>query len=235
MLIELIGVGAACLEVAYTHYDLGFYSVATSAYGEISQVSADGLSSIASKAIKTSQERIVKEVDDIIWTKETLDYRTGPGESYEAVGTMEEESGVRRTGITKNEWSRVIIDEEDYFVQNAMVTTEAPVSSMIADGDKGEYQKYALSLFPDYGWDASELDPLIKLWEKESHWNPAAHNGRSGAHGIPQALPAGKMASEGADYYTSGYTQIRWGLGYIRSRYGSPSKAWSHSVARGWY
>ena len=43
------------------------------------------------------------------------------------------------------------------------------------------------------------------------------------------------MASEGADYYTNGKTQIRWGLKYIKNRYGSPSKAWSHSQSKGWY
>ena len=40
-------------------------------------------------------------------------------------------------------------------------------------------------------------------------------NPASGAYGIPQALPADKMASAGADWQTSAATQIRWGLGYI--------------------
>ena len=53
--------------------------------------------------------------------------------------------------------------------------------------------------------------------------------------GIPQSLPASKMASEGSDYYTNGKTQIRWGLKYIKGRYGSPSKAWVHSQQKGWY
>ena len=75
----------------------------------------------------------------------------------------------------------------------------------------------------------------MKLWNRESHWNPNAHNKRTGAHGIPQSLPAKKMASEGADYYTNGYTQIRWGLKYIKGRYGSPSAAWAHSQRKGWY
>jgi hypothetical protein len=30
-------------------------------------------------------------------------------------------------------------------------------------------------------------------------------------------------------------TQIRWGLRYIRARYGSPRRAWNHSQATGWY
>lgn len=43
------------------------------------------------------------------------------------------------------------------------------------------------------------------------------------------------MASEGTDYYTNGYTQIRWGLKYIKERYGSPANAWSHFQSKNWY
>ena len=101
-------------------------------------------------------------------------------------------------------------------------------------GSKKDFQAYARSLLKDYGWSDSEFEPLKKLWNKESGWNPSAHN-PSGAHGIPQALPAKKMAKAGADYYTNGYTQIRWGLQYIKDRYGSPSAAWNFSQKNNWY
>lgn len=99
-----------------------------------------------------------------------------------------------------------------------------------------EYQSYARDLcLNTYGWTENDFQCLIKLWNRESGWNPNAHNKSSGAHGIPQSLPASKMASEGADYYTNGKTQIRWGLKYIKGRYGSPSNAWAHSQQKGWY
>ncbi len=99
-----------------------------------------------------------------------------------------------------------------------------------------EYQSYARDLcLNTYGWTENDFQCLVKLWNRESGWNPNAHNKSSGAHGIPQSLPASKMASEGADYYTNGKTQIRWGLKYIKGRYGSPSKAWAHSQQKGWY
>ena len=98
------------------------------------------------------------------------------------------------------------------------------------------YQNYAHDLVINtYGWSEYDFQCLVKLWNRESGWNPNAHNKSSGAHGIPQSLPASKMRSEGADYYTNGYTQIRWGLKYIKGRYGSPSKAWAHSQKKGWY
>ena len=103
-------------------------------------------------------------------------------------------------------------------------------------GTKSEYQAYAKDLcLNTYGWTEKDFNCLVKLWNRESGWNPNAHNSSSKAHGIPQSLPASKMASEGADYYTNGKTQIRWGLKYIKSRYGSPSKAWAHSQQKGWY
>ena len=76
---------------------------------------------------------------------------------------------------------------------------------------------------------------LVQLWNGESGWNYLATNPSSGAYGIPQALPADKMASAGADWRTNAATQIRWGLGYIKSTYGSPCAAWSHEQAYGWY
>ena len=76
---------------------------------------------------------------------------------------------------------------------------------------------------------------LDRLWVKESGWDASATNPSSGAYGIPQALPAGKMASAGSDWRTNPATQIRWGIGYISERYGSPCAAWRHSQRNNWY
>ena len=86
-----------------------------------------------------------------------------------------------------------------------------------------------------YLWSEEDFNALVILWERESEWSASSHNPSSGAHGIPQSLPASKMASEGDDYYTNGYTQIRWGLKYIKERYGNPTKALEHSNNVGWY
>lgn len=85
------------------------------------------------------------------------------------------------------------------------------------------------------GWVGQQWVCLEALWTKESGWNHLASNGSSGAYGIPQALPGTKMATAGADWRTNPATQIRWGLGYISGRYGTPCGAWSHFRSRGWY
>ena len=114
-------------------------------------------------------------------------------------------------------------------------TTSTPGTAARATGTAGEAQAYAQKRCADYGWSDNDFNCLVALWNKESGWNANAHNSRSGAHGIPQALPASKMSSAGSDYMTNYKTQVNWGLGYIKSRYGSPSAAWSHSQRTGWY
>ncbi len=81
----------------------------------------------------------------------------------------------------------------------------------------------------------SQFSCLDSLWRQESGWNIYAQNPGSGAYGIPQALPAGKMASAGPDWQSDAATQIAWGLSYINSTYGSPCAAWAHEEATGWY
>ena len=115
-------------------------------------------------------------------------------------------------------------------------TSRSSSSTQTVTASSNEYQQYAHDLcINTYGWSENDFTCLVKLWNRESGWNPNSHNKSSGAHGIPQSLPASKMASEGSDYYTNGYTQIRWGLKYIAGRYGTPSAAWTHSESHNWY
>jgi hypothetical protein len=81
----------------------------------------------------------------------------------------------------------------------------------------------------------AQFSCLVTVWNRESNWNYMAHNYRSGAHGIPQALPGSKMRSAGADWRTNPVTQITWGLGYIHGRYGTPCGALQHMNSHGWY
>jgi len=92
----------------------------------------------------------------------------------------------------------------------------------------------------------------VDLWNQESGWNQNATNPSSGAYGIAQALGHGTAGSAGShDEYGASYglttaeavaanngnasDQILWGIGYIGATYGSPSAAWAHETANGWY
>lgn len=111
-------------------------------------------------------------------------------------------------------------------------SSAASVASVVPAGTA---QEIASGMLSAYGWGQDQFSCLVTLWNRESNWNHLAENSSSGAYGIPQALPGSKMASAGADWQTNPATQIRWGLGYIEGRYGSPCAALGHSNSRGWY
>jgi hypothetical protein len=96
-------------------------------------------------------------------------------------------------------------------------------------------QSIAEALLPTFGFSSSQMSCLIPLWMGESGWRVNAENSSSGAYGIPQSLPGSKMASVAGDWRTNAVTQIKWGLGYIAERYGSPCGAWGFKQGHGWY
>jgi len=103
-------------------------------------------------------------------------------------------------------------------------------------GSKSYNFMYARTyVYLKYGWGQNQYVCLRKLWAKESNWRTMAKNRRSGAYGIPQAMPGRKMASEGRDWKTNAATQIRWGSKYVKSNYGTPCHALYSRSMRGWY
>ena len=100
---------------------------------------------------------------------------------------------------------------------------------------KKDCKQYAYQEVIKRGWTINDYNNLVKLWEKESHWNTKARNKRSGACGIPQAYPCKKMKKYGKDYKTNCKVQIKWGLSYIKCRYKTPTKAWKHFKKKRWY
>ncbi|MEU1283310.1 transglycosylase SLT domain-containing protein [Kitasatospora sp. NPDC005856] len=94
----------------------------------------------------------------------------------------------------------------------------------------GTPQQIAAQIVP-----AGQLQCFSNIVFRESSWNPLAVNASSGAYGLVQALPGSKMASAGADWRTNPATQIKWGLNYMNTRYGSPCAAWSFWQGHHWY
>jgi len=111
-----------------------------------------------------------------------------------------------------------------------MVLTAAPAHAATADS-AASAQAIAHKMIPS----AAQYDAFSKIVEHESGWNVTATNSSSGAYGLVQALPGSKMASAGSDWKTNPKTQIKWGLDYMNSRYGSPTAAWAFWQANGWY
>ena len=107
------------------------------------------------------------------------------------------------------------------------LVSSASASVELARTPDGAREVTKVLMEEKYGWGEKQYACLDDLWIKESNWNYRASNKRTGAHGIPQALPATKMEVIGTDWRTNPVTQISWGLRYIDIRYETPCKAWA--------
>ena len=137
---------------------------------------------------------------------------------------------------TKEEIAAIAADTKNADAATAAAAAAAAAAGAVPTNYSGEDPRsLAKPLVAAQGWGDSEYQCLVLLWNRESQWNPYAENASSGAYGIPQSLPGSKMASAGADWRTNPITQINWGIGYIKGRYGTPCSAWAHSNAVGWY
>lgn len=83
----------------------------------------------------------------------------------------------------------------------------------------------------------NEVPALLQIVKKESGFNPQAANPTSSARGLFQFLSStGKeygLPSDASQAPTE--AQIAAGIQYIKSRYGSPSKALQFHNEKGWY
>jgi len=93
--------------------------------------------------------------------------------------------------------------------------------------DVNNYKLYAHSRVIDY----KQFICLEKAWTLESNWNPKAIGNRAGkykVYGIPQIKNI-KVRS------LDPYTQIDWGLRYIKHRYSNdPCLMLTHLIKKGW-
>lgn len=85
------------------------------------------------------------------------------------------------------------------------------------------------------GFKPSEYAAIDYIVNHESSWNPQATNPGSGAYGLPQSLPASKLASAGSDWRTNPITQLRWMRDYVNGRYGGANGALAFWKRNHWY
>lgn len=115
--------------------------------------------------------------------------------------------------------------------QGASAGGVSPASSAPAfnpSGSKADWMRAAGISDSDFGY----VDYIIS---HESGWNYHAVNRSSGAYGLPQSLPAGKLASAGADWRDNPVTQLRWAHNYAVGRYGSWGAAYHFWTVNHWW
>ncbi len=104
-----------------------------------------------------------------------------------------------------------------------LLVPRAGSSESVQQKEYIDYKTYALYLL-DFNY--KEHSCLLKLYGKESAWNPLAKNG---SHvGIPQGRSEWLATQDG-------WSQVRWGLDYIGHRYGEPCIALDHWRIKGWH
>jgi hypothetical protein len=139
----------------------------------------------------------------------------------------------RAEGVTSRSQDRR--DAADPVKKAALAQTDGPAMTRTEDLSDEDPRNIARALLGEFGFSQDQFSCLDSLYVGESGWRVDADNPSSSAYGIPQALPGSKMSSAGADWATNPVTQIRWGLGYIADRYGSPCSAMSFKNGNGWY
>ena len=106
--------------------------------------------------------------------------------------------------------------------------TVQPVKQIEIKGTKvavvpGSHEDWmAMAGIPQSDWNATNY-----IISHESGWRVKASN-PSGAYGLPQALPGGKMAVAGDDWRDNPVTQLKWFHSYCKGRYGSIQGAYNH-------
>jgi hypothetical protein len=117
-------------------------------------------------------------------------------------------------------------------IQQAVI--QAPVPEIDAIGATIDINGDKTAIMAAAGISNGDYAYVNFIVSHESGWRPSAAN-QSGAYGLCQALPGGKMASAGADWATNPITQLRWCSGYAGGRYGSWAAAYNHWLAyRNW-
>lgn len=181
------------------------------------------------KQTVTQEEEIDFPIEKIQDANRPVGYKEvkTPGEKGLRNATYEIEM---RNGqeLNRQEIASVTIKEPKKQVE--IVGTKAPVPT-----NPSENAQLGHKMMLEFGYGEDQWSCLYNLWTRESGWRTTAGNPSSGAYGIPQSLPASKMATYGSDYLTNPATQITWGLNYIKGRYSTPCGAWDHFLSKNWY
>ena len=114
------------------------------------------------------------------------------------------------------------------FVPHFGIGRATGVAGSVSGG--GFAKQVVRSMAAKMGWTGAQWAALDRLVASESSWNPNAKNPTSSARGLFQ-----KMTSIHGPIEGSVAGQARWGLNYIKKRYGSPANAWGFHVRHGYY
>ncbi|MCE1179182.1 MAG: hypothetical protein LWW86_09185 [Micrococcales bacterium] len=223
-----VGAATVCLSVAG-------YAASAQADAPALEITAAGQAAARSAAILASREAANDQAErgSAVTGKAIADQKARVAAAKAAAEKKAAEERARKAAAEKAAAERkAAADKAARDKERASVAAAKASALASAQSDP---KAAAKSLLADHGWGEDQFSCLNSLWMKESGWNFRATNPSSGAYGIPQSLPGSKMATFGSDWQTNPVTQIKWGLDYIKGRYGTPCAAWGHSQSVNWY
>lgn len=115
------------------------------------------------------------------------------------------------------------------------VVIQEPVKHIVVKGKAVSIPSDKTAVMNAAGISPSDHVYVNYIVSRESGWNTQSSNRSSGAYGLCQALPGGKMASAGSDWQTNPVTQLKWCNGYAVGRYGSWENAYNTWVTKHWW
>lgn len=113
------------------------------------------------------------------------------------------------------------------------VRVSEPVAQIVARGKAFNISTDKTEVMAAAGISPSDYPYVDYIISHESGWRPLAANA-SGAYGLCQALPGGKMASAGADWATNPVTQLRWCSSYAAGK-GGWAASYNLWVSQHWW
>lgn len=175
------------------------------------------------KNILTIDEDIPFEIEKILSNDHEVGYNEikTPGEKGKRSVTYEIEIRDGRE-VGRKEVQSVILKEAKPQIEIV------GIKAVLPSGSHEDWMSAAGISPSDYGY-------VNYIIAKESGWQHTISNPYSGAYGLCQALPGGKMVSAGADWQTNPITQLRWCNDYAVGRYGSWSNAYNFWLSNHWW
>lgn len=193
-------------------------------------VTVEGKKPVRSKASSTITRKPVDEVTSKCVKYETVTNTVELPVEDSSTSSNTVSTSTTNSGTTSSDSSSSTISQSSSTNSSSTSSSSSKSSSNVTvTGTKADWMRAAG--IPESDW--QYVDYIVT---RESSWNYKAVNPSSGAYGLPQSLPASKMASAGSDWRTNPVTQLKWQKKYVYERYdGSYQKAFEFWKINHWY
>lgn len=123
-----------------------------------------------------------EDVNETVWAKESVNVRTGPGTSYDKIGTLSAKDEVIRTGIGSNGWSRIEYNGKIAYANGKYLTTDKPKEVTYKEVNETVYAIDGVNVRSGPGTNfekvgrLSRKDTVIRIGIGDNGWSKVLYN-----------------------------------------------------------